>query len=217
MPGPAAGFALSTMLDDFKDNNLDGNIWFNNSYGTLAETGGAAVITCDTAFNAYSTQSIYTFDTTPEYQMFPPALASATVTCYLGLFITSAAQASGTDICILCDMVAGQIQFLNRVGFSDGSPVTATYSAVTHAWWKIIRSGGNILFQTATDNSGVPNAFTTRRTLATPAWLTSPADVAMRMESNRNNGTNNTCSVKRVQNNSYNAVRTKNMMGFVMS
>jgi hypothetical protein len=45
------------------------------------------------------------------------------------------------------------------------------YDPVAHAYWRIINSGGNILFQTAPDGS----TWTTRRTLATPWTITAMA------------------------------------------
>jgi hypothetical protein len=61
-----------------------------------------------------------------------------------------------------------------------------TYSATDHAWVRIQRTGGNIIWSTSPDGT----TWTTRRTLAQPAW-TAGTDLAVLLESYRDSGTNN--------------------------
>jgi hypothetical protein len=175
----------STVVDNFDDNSINTGIWAGN-YGTPSETGGRARITCDTGYSAYATGTVYTWDDVYA-QLFPPALASATSECYLEMLLYSAGQAAGTDVGFYIDQTAGQFYCVSRTSFFDGSASPITYSGTTHAWMRILKSGSNILFQTAPDGT----TWTTRRTLAAPAWLTAATDLQIFFECHRNNGTNN--------------------------
>lgn len=175
----------STIVDNFDDNSINTGIWSAN-YGTPSETGGRARITCDTGYSAYATGNSYTWDDTYA-QLFPPALASATVECYQTMLLYSALQPGGTDVGFYIDQTAGVFYCVSRTGYFDGTASPITYSGTTHAWMRILKSTTNILFQTAPDGT----TWTTRRTLAAPAWLTAATDLQLFFECHRNNGTNN--------------------------
>lgn len=175
----------STIVDNFDDNSINTGIWPNN-YGTVSETGGRARVTCNTGSNGWATATTYTWDDVYA-KLYPPAVASATTDCYLEMLLYSPTQAAGTDVGFYIDQVGGVFYCVSRVSYFDGSASAITYSATTHAWMRILKSGSNILFQTAPDGT----TWTTRRTLAAPSWLTSASNLQLYFESGRNNGTNN--------------------------
>jgi hypothetical protein len=180
-----AGTAMSTLTDNFDDNSRDTSKW-SGTYGTVAETGAVAHITCDTGFNAYQSGSTYKFDSF-YCKLTPPALASATVSCYAQAIVQSPSVASGTDAGFYIDVFANQIYFVSRVGFFDGGATPITYSSTSHKWVRLRISGANLLFDTSADG----NTWTNQRTMATPAWLLATQDMDINFETNRNNGTNN--------------------------
>lgn len=180
---------LSTLIDTFDDNSIDGALWPGN-YGTVAEMGGRARLTCDTSFNAYVSASSYSFDSF-FLRAFPAAQNGAGVTAYLSIFLASAGQPAGTNVGFSYDAVSGQLSLINWVGFSDAGLVALTYNATSHAWLRCAASGGNLVWQTSPDGS----TWTTQRTVSTPAWLAAAADVKIFMESHRDSGSANFCEI----------------------
>jgi hypothetical protein len=177
---------LSTLVDDFDDNSI-GSDW-PLSYGGVSETGGRARVPCSSAsYAGYQTDTIWTFDSV--FFQIPtfPALAGATVECYTSAWIFSAGQDAGTHVGFLGDHTTGNLYFMSRTGYVDGGAVSVTLDPATHAWWRLRISGGNLIWETAPDGS----TWTTRRTLATPAWLSAATDCKLLLESHRNDGTNN--------------------------
>lgn len=184
--------ALSTLIDDFNDGSVDFVKW-PNSYGSLTETGGRTQIPCTTTYSGLASPATYLFDQL-SVQLFPPAQAGAAVECYMSLWAWSAAQnasVSGTYIGATIDRVAGTITFVNFVGFSDGAAVSLTYDPVAHAWVRMRRSAGDVLWETAPDGS----TWTTRRTVSSPpTWLFNN-DIQVFVECHRLDGTANTGEV----------------------
>lgn len=180
-----AGSAMSTLTDNFDDNSINGTLWAGN-YGTVAETGAVAHIACSTGFSAYQSASVWKFDSF-FCKLTPPALASATVSCYAQALVQSPSVASGTDVGFYIDVFANQIYFVSRVSFFDASATPITYDSTNHKWVRMRISGANLLFDTSADGS----TWTNRRTIATPAWLLATQDMDVNFETNRNNGTNN--------------------------
>lgn len=208
--------ATSTIGDDFRDGVLDQAIWAN-SYGGAFDTGGRARVPCAAAaFAAYNTPGIYTFDTFGPYAVFPAASNGATTECYASMLVHSVAQPAGTDVIMYCDRISGNLRMANRVGFSDGTETDIVYSAVTHAWWRMRISTGNLLWETAPDSSGAPGSFTTRKTIATPTWLAAATDCYLLMESHRTGGTDNFSEYATVANPKYTAARTKGINSLLM-
>lgn len=181
--------ALSTLVDNFDDNTINTTLWPGN-YGTTAETGGRARLTCDTSFNAYVSASTYTFDSF-FLRAFPAAANGATSTCYLSTFLASAGQPAGTNVGFSIDTVAGTLSLINWVGFSDAGLVTLTYDSTAHAWLRVAASGGTLVWQTSPDGS----TWTTRRSTSTPAWLAAATDVKIFFEAHRDAGTTNVAEV----------------------
>jgi hypothetical protein len=184
--------ALTSMILDNFDDGVIAPVW-SGRYGTVTETGGRSRITCDTGYSALATAADYTWSDVYA-RLYPPALASATTECYLEMVLYSPSQALGTDVGFYINMFDGKFYCVSRTAFFDASAVGITYNSTTHAWMRILKSGANILFQTAPD--GI--VWTTQRTLGAPSWLSTSVDLQVVFESHRNNGTNNFAEVDNV-------------------
>lgn len=124
-------------------------------------------------------------------RMYVDPRLSATSTCYTGLWIMPSSP-DGTHFGMLVDRTSGANGTLyveNRVSYSDGGRTSVAFNDTTMAWWRIRRSGSNILMDTAPETSpGVPGSWTNRRTFAAPAWVTSATDLCVLFEAYRSDG-----------------------------
>jgi chitosanase len=192
---------LSTIVDDFNDNAIDTGLWTGN-YGSVSETGGRARLTNTAAgtaaYHGFQTASIYTFDDTGWYRVYPQAANGATANTYTAITVTSGAQPAGTSITMSHNAVSGMLTCQLRVGYSDAAGTSVAYSATDHAWWRIRRSGANIIFETAPDNAGAPGTATARRTATLPAWADTATDCRLLLESGRQGGTQTISEFDRV-------------------
>lgn len=98
-------------------------------------------------------------------------------------WIVSASQPAGTRIGWEYDPNAGTLNAKSQVGYNDAAAVALTYSATTHAWWRVRNDGTNVTWQTSADGT----TWTTRRTMATPAWANG-ADIQASLEAYRSTG-----------------------------
>jgi len=180
--GAPAAVPISTVSDNFDDNAVDPTLWSGDS-GTVGESGGVATITADTGYNAKRTGSVYTFD--DAYSKVNPFPAGTSTGAAMDWGVASAAEAAGTDLVFYLDVVAGTLYFANRVGYTDGGATSVTYNSTSHAWWRLQRSAGNVLWQTSPDGA----TWTTQRTLTEPSWVSAnPADISFHSEAHRNDG-----------------------------
>lgn len=188
----SASPGTSTILDTFDDGVINTTLW-SQDYGTVIETGGRARLTCDTGYSALQTAATFSFDYVYA-QLFPPALNSAASECYIDFRMNAGSQPGGTDLGVHVNQVTGNIEFISRSGYFDPSPTVITYDPVQHSWVRFLRSSTDVLYQTS------PDAFTwtTRRTLAMPAWLSGGADIRINIETHRDSGTTNFAEVDNV-------------------
>ncbi|WP_052720209.1 hypothetical protein [Actinoplanes rectilineatus] len=182
--------ATSTLVDDFDDGTLSSK--WPNSYGGITESGGRVQIPCGTGYAALQSGYVHTLDSV-YLQVWAPAANGATE-CYVDVLLYSPGQPGGTDVSIHIDTVTGNIQAKSRSGYYDPAPSTVAYSATSHRWVRIRVSGGNTLFETSPDAS----AWTTLRTLTTPAWLAAAADLSLNVEAHRDSGTANVAEADNV-------------------
>lgn len=177
---------LSTLVDDFNDNSISAS--WPLSYGGVSETGGRARVPCSQlSYAGYQTDTVWTFDSFFVNLPTIATLNSATVECYTSAWVFSAGQDPGTHVGFLGDRTTGNLFFMSRVGYVDAGALSVTLSPVTHAWWRLRISGGNLIWETSPDGT----TWTTQRTLATPAWLSAATDCKLLLESHRNDGTDN--------------------------
>jgi hypothetical protein len=175
----------STVVDRF--NTGIGSVWV--SYGAAAwdsTTGRVKVPAAHTAgvpdYSGLSTNDSYTFDDVYA-QVTPQALSGGTTDVYT-VFGFEHGTTAGTRLVVSLDVVAGSLSFGAQVDYFDASATTLTYDAAAHAWWRIRTSSSNTLWQTSPD--GV--TWTTRRTLATPTWVTTVTGT-IELAASRSSGT----------------------------
>jgi hypothetical protein len=178
---------LSLKTDTFADGTIDTTLWSNNYGATVSETGGRGRTACNsTDWNAFATSPNYNWPdgTRISARLYPPAAGGATTEAYQEFCISSSTVPAGTELTIYLDRVANVTYFLNRVGYSDGTP--SSIAGSDPGFVGFLRSGANILMQTSPDAI----TWTTRRTLANPAWIpVTSSDVQFFVESHRGDGT----------------------------
>lgn len=170
-----------TLRDDFATDQL-ATLW-PDSFGGVSVTGGRCRVTCDTGFSAAQSDNVYELTGSKALvQVFPPAAGGGS-NVIAEMFIVSGT--GGTDAGFSLSVDTGVLSFLDRVGFSDPSPVTVTYSSTDHRWWRIQRTGGNLVWSTSSDG----DTWTTRRTSTAPAW-SAGTTLAVNLLCHRDSGTN---------------------------
>lgn len=173
--------SFGMLIDTFDDSVRDPVLW-SGSYGDVVEAGGRARVPCSQAFSAYQSASIYTLDESQvSCRVVAPAVGGATVEALAEVLVIS--SVGGTDGGFSINVVSGQISCVSRSGYFDGSAVTLPYSTTTHAWLRLRESAGVLHWETSPD--GV--TWTTRRSSASPAWVTD-ANLSIVLAGHRNNG-----------------------------
>lgn len=181
----AGPWPLAQLADDFDDGVIDPVLWPSGpTYGGAAEVGGRArVPVTPGAYAAYGTARQWTLTGSQfsvKYAKAPAAGGSSSAEVAVMVNSTTA----GTRVGFVHNPVAGTLRCVSEVGYSDGAAVSFTYSGVDFAWLRLRESGGTLRWETSQDGY----AWTTRRTLATPAWVTSQT-VAVEMYATRTGGT----------------------------
>ncbi|MFG2679168.1 hypothetical protein [Streptomyces sp. NPDC048392] len=175
--------ATATLVDDFDDGTVNGELWPGN-YGVYSEVGGRARIQCDPDYGAYVSASAYTLaGSSVSVRIYPPAAGGATTSAYAQLLLPHSVD--GTNVSAKVDRVTGKLRLASNVDYFDGSAVEATYDPVAHAYVRISEASGTLTWSTSPDGS----TWTTRRTAATPAWVTASTTISVQLETRRNNGT----------------------------
>ncbi|MCF2130103.1 hypothetical protein L1I79_27275 [Strepomyces sp. STD 3.1] len=175
--------ALATLVDNFDDNTVNGTLWPGN-YGVYSETGGRARVQCDPDYGAFVSAAAYTLAGSSAYvRIYPPAAGGATTTAYAQLSLLHSVE--GTEIGAQINRVTGKLRCQSNVDYWDAAAVEITYDPVAHAYVRVSEAAGTVTWATSPDGS----TWTTRRTLATPAWVTASTTVELRLETHRNNGT----------------------------
>ncbi|GGN86372.1 hypothetical protein GCM10010112_67870 [Actinoplanes lobatus] len=178
--------ATSTVTDTFPGPSLSVPPW-DNSYGADVSAGRGRVPVSQTGgtpdFAGILSEAIYSLDTVYA-EVTAAAAAGASDYCLTRLAVLSITD--GTNLACSIDAVSGDLRFESNVGYFDGGAASVTYSATTHKWLKIEKTGGNIVWSTAPDGT----TWTSRRTLAAPVW-TSDTDLRLIFEAQRGSGTAN--------------------------
>ncbi|MEV7975429.1 hypothetical protein [Streptomyces sp. NPDC086519] len=178
--------SLSTLTDNFNDGMI-GPDW-GNSYGGVTESGGKAHIPCTTSFAGYQTAYSWTMAGATFYVAVTSIPAASTATeAYIGVLVNAPdIDTSGNRIGFLIDSVTGLLRCKNDTSYSDPGSVDITYSPTTHKFLRLREDGSSVYWDTSPDGS----TWTNRRTLATPAWVTSSTETcALDMSAHRDAGT----------------------------
>ncbi|MFJ7049052.1 LamG domain-containing protein [Streptomyces sp. NPDC101112] len=166
----SAPYPMAMLGDDFDDGRVSSTLWTTNTGGSGVETAeGRLRITIapgvDTNFTSVRQWSLASSKVTAKLTTVPAVNGSSN--CAASMWVLS--TTSGTRIGWRYDALTGVLAAMSQTGFADGTPTNLTYSAINHAWLRVRESGGTVYWETSGDGF----IWTTRRTLATPAWVTS--------------------------------------------
>jgi hypothetical protein len=178
--------SLSTLVDNFNDSIIGPN--WGNSYGSVTESSGKAHVPCVTSYSGYQTAYSWTLAGASFYVAVTTTPAASTATeAYASIFVNAPdIVTSGTRIGFVINKVTGLLKFSSEVAYFDAGATTVTYSATTHKFVRLREDGTNVYWDTSADGS----TWTNRRTLATPAWVTSSVDTcALDLSAHRDAGT----------------------------
>lgn len=161
---------LETLIDNFNDDVI-GPEW-GNSYGGVSEVGGRARVPCVAAsWAGYQTAKVWTLAGSSVFLQVPtvPAVSTATEASIVFSIIIAT---DGTSLAFNIDSAAGTLRCESNTDYFDGAATVLTYSSVDHLWLRLSEDGTNVYWDTSPNGS----TWTNRRTLATPAWVTSAVD-----------------------------------------
>jgi hypothetical protein len=161
---------LTTLQDNFNDNAIGAN--WGNSYGGVTETGGRARIPLVAGtYAGYQTGRAWTFAGASVYlKLVTRPVASTGTDVSFNFLVTSSTE--GTSIGFKYNAVTSKLRMQSNVSYFDASAVEITYDPVAHLWLRLREDGTNVYWDTSPDGT----TWTNRRTLATPAWVTSSID-----------------------------------------
>jgi len=177
--------SLSTLVDSFNDGIL-GPEW-GNAYGGTTETGGRAVVPCTTGYAGCQTGYAWTLAGASFFVQVPttPDPTGATTETYCAVTVQGTVE--GTRVGFIINKVAGLLRCVSETGYWDAAAVEITYDAEDHLFLRLAEDGTNLVWSTSPDGT----TWTTRRTLATPAWIPADAELcALDMSAHRDGGTN---------------------------
>ncbi|MFJ1808550.1 MULTISPECIES: LamG-like jellyroll fold domain-containing protein [unclassified Streptomyces] len=180
----SAPYPLEMLGDDFDDGRIDSALW-PTSTGSPTETATGRLRIpmapgVDTNFTSARSWKLLASKLTAKLATVPAANGSSNAAA--SMWVTS--TTSGTRIGWRYDALTGVLAAMSQVGFADGTPTNLTYSAIDHAWLRVREAGGTVYWETSGDGYD----WTTRRTLATPAWVTSQTH-AVDLPTTRTGGT----------------------------
>jgi hypothetical protein len=172
---PAPPTALvETLTENFDAGTIDAGKW-PNSYGLVSETGGRGRTEYQVAnWSALQSARGYTLKGSSFHvQVFMTSAPVGATFAYGSIILSS--MTPGADLTIQIDPVGGQIAFLNRAGYDDPSGVYLTYDPVAHSFIRLREAAGTLYFETSPDAT----TWTTRRSVTTPAWIDTDAQMAI--------------------------------------
>ncbi|MGW2721425.1 hypothetical protein [Streptomyces sp. NPDC001492] len=177
--------SLSTLIDNFNDGLIGAN--WGNAYGGVTESGGKAHVPCTTGYAGYQTAYSWTMAGASFFVAITTVPAASTATeAYASVFVNAPDIAtSGKRVGFVINTVTGQLRCKNDDGYYDPASVDLTYSATTHKFLRLREDGTNVYWDTSPDGT----TWTNRRTLTTPAWVTSSVDAcALDLSAHRDAG-----------------------------
>ncbi|WP_404974895.1 hypothetical protein [[Kitasatospora] papulosa] len=171
------------LVDDFST-ALDTSLWVTRT-GTNATVGGR-LRTTDTpgvAAGVRTAQSWILKDSAISARLVTPPTAGASSAATARMTVHS--TTAGTRLVWLLDRVAGTLQARNEVGSADATPTTITFSPIDHLWLRIRETSGITVWETSPDGWD----WTIRRSITTPAWVSTPQATALELSAQRTGGT----------------------------
>lgn len=175
--------SLSTLVDSFNDGVL-GPEW-GNSYGGTTEAGGRAVVPCTAGYAGCQTGYAWTLAGASFFVQVPttPDPAGATAEAYAAVTVQGTVE--GTRVGFIINKFSGLLRCVSETGYWDDAAVEIAYDPDEHLFLRLAEDGTNLTWATSPDGS----AWTTQRTLATPAWIAADAELcALDMSAHRDAG-----------------------------
>ncbi|OUD04678.1 hypothetical protein [Streptomyces swartbergensis] len=175
--------SLSSLVDNFNSGAL-GPEW-GNSYGGTAVVGGRARVPCTTDYAGCQTAYAWTLAGASFFVQVPtvPSATGATAEAYFAVTVQGAT--AGTRVGFGMNAVTGLLRCVSEVDYWDDNAVELAYDPVAHLFLRLREDGTNLYWDTSPDGS----AWTNRRTLTTPAWITADAEAcALDMSAHRDAG-----------------------------
>ncbi|MFJ6729995.1 hypothetical protein ACIQPQ_34360 [Streptomyces sp. NPDC091281] len=174
--------ALADLIDDFDDDVIDAGLW-PGSFGAVSETGGRARVACDSGFSAYSSGLLYSLAGSAIYlRVYPPSAGGATTEAWAQVLVQAG---GGTDLMFEIDALGGVLKCMARSGYFDPDVVAIPYEPDAHAWLRISETAGTVTWETGPN----PQAWTVRRTRATPEWAATGTELEFQLLAHRGDGT----------------------------
>lgn len=181
--------SISDLVERF--DSFDADLWAQ-SYGDYSVTAGKGrIVTNHGVYSAFMTDPEWSVPdgATLSARVVVNALGGATTDCYAAIRIMPTTPA-GTDFGVEVNRVTATLHVQSRVAYDDAGQSSVTYSGTSMAFWRIQRTGSNLVVATAPEASeGTPGTWTTRRTVAVPAWMSTATNLSVVLEAYRNNGT----------------------------
>jgi len=141
---------IATLVDSFTTNDLSA-LW-GNSVGTVTWSTGQVAIKCDTSYDSYlEASSTYDLTSSAMYAKVSPYIAgSAATSILLGV-------STGNNL--LFGYAGGSLGVYGNINGNQTNLFTTTYSATSHAWWRVRESGGTTYFDTSPDGTTWSNQY----------------------------------------------------------
>src|SRR5690606_18568864 len=151
--------------------NIIGPEW-GNSYEGVAEIDGQARVPCKAGLYAgYQTGRAWTFAGASIFLKLATVPAASTGTVVTCDFLIICAV-PGTNLGFEYNAVTDTLRMMSNTEYWDPDAVELPYDAEAHLWLRLREDGTNVYWDTSPDGS----TWTNRRTLATPAWVTTSID-----------------------------------------
>ncbi len=158
---------LASLTDTFDDGVIDTIKW-PGAAGNVSETGGRARVEVGSGFARFTSDAIYTltgsaFCVTAWMSAADPSASQAWTQLLVRGSVDGGIQ---VDIGFERDAVADVLRCQYRYDFWDPDSVAIPYDPDEHHRLRVVEDAGSVYFQTSPD--GI--AWTTQRTVLTPAW-----------------------------------------------
>lgn len=181
----AAGLRLvlpfAALRDDFADSTDDEARW-PDSYGTISENGGEAIVSSTSDYAGYASATAYRLAESAVFCRVTPAPAGTAGEAWTQVLVTTANM--GTDAIVEVDAVHGLLSFSARAGYYDPDRVSLPYDPIAHAWVRIRASGDTLLWETAPDGA----VWTVQRSSPAPAWVLDGTPLQVQLTTHRDAG-----------------------------
>ncbi|MEU2315663.1 hypothetical protein [Streptomyces albidoflavus] len=166
--GAGPTWPLGQLGDDFDDDRIGTALW-PSVYGGSTETGGRARVPLASGvvagFQSARVWRLAGSQLSAKLARVPAANGSSSASASMWVLSTTA----GTRLGFSYSPVTGQLRLASETAYFDGAAVSLPYSPIDHAWLRVRESAGALRWETSRDGF----IWTTRRTLATPVWVTS--------------------------------------------